>query len=490
MIHSKRGMGIFSILWIGQVVSVIGSSLTGFALGVWVYQQSGSITQFTLISLAAMVPGILVSPIAGALVDRWNRRWTMILSDACSALVTLSVFLLLRANQLALWHLGIAAALISIFNAFQMPAYHAATTMLVPKQQLGKASGMTQAGQALGQLVAPALAGALLVNVQLVGVVLVDFATFFVALITMFAIRIPEVDDAKAAVEAGAGANAEERARESTEESTDTKTSLFGDILFGWRYLYERRGLLALLGFFAVGSFLVGFVGILITPLVLSFESADTLGLIMTIGGLGMLVGSIGLGAFDGSSNRIRLILGFALASSLFVMMLGSSTWPVLLTISAFFYLFCSAMISGNSRVIMQKKVAPEVQGRVFALATAVPQATTPLAYLLAGPLADYVFEPLMAVDGPLANSAGQLIGVGTGRGIGLLMILIGILMVLFVAIAYRNPRLRNLEEELPDVEIFEEPSQRGDVEQVVKPGVVLDVERQGPQPMIPVVPN
>jgi MFS transporter, DHA3 family, macrolide efflux protein len=120
-------MSLFILIWFGQLVSLIGSGLTSFALGVWVYQRTGSVTQFSLIYLFALLPGILISPVAGALVDRWNRRWCMILSDSCGGLCTVAIAFLLAIGHLEIWHIYLIACLYSVFRAFQLPAYSAAT---------------------------------------------------------------------------------------------------------------------------------------------------------------------------------------------------------------------------------------------------------------------------------------------------------------------------------------------------------------------------
>ena len=137
-----RGMRTFVIIWFGQLVSLVGSGLTGFAMGVWLYQQTGSVTLFALNALCFILPQALFSPLAGALVDRWDRRWAMILSDTGAGLSTFFLALLLFAGRLEIWHVYLATAVNALFGTFQWPAYSAATTLLVPKKHLGRASRM------------------------------------------------------------------------------------------------------------------------------------------------------------------------------------------------------------------------------------------------------------------------------------------------------------------------------------------------------------
>ena len=429
---APRGMLTFFTIWFGQVISLTGSGLTGFALGVWVYQRTGSVTQFALISLFTSLPGIVMSPIAGALVDRWDRRTAMLLSDTGAGLCTLAIALLLLAGHLEVWHIYIALAISSTFSAFQWPAYSAATTLLVPKEHLGRASGMVQLGEAAAQIVSPALAGALVGIIQIQGVILIDFATFLFAVLTLLIIRVPR-PEATAEGQAGQG-------------------SLLREAAYGWTYITARPGLLGLLVFFAATNFTSGIVGVLFTPLVLGFSTPAVLGSLLSIGGVGFLIGSLTMSAWGGPKPRVYGILGFSILQGIVLFAAGLPPRVVILAVAAFFYFFSLPVVNGCSQAIWQSKVAPDVQGRVFAVRRMIAWSSLPLAYLVAGPLADRVFEPLLAVGGPLAASVGQLVGVGPGRGIGFLYMVLGLISLLAVVVALLYPRLRRVEAELPDV--------------------------------------
>ncbi|HRC77184.1 MAG TPA: MFS transporter, partial [Kouleothrix sp.] len=172
-----RGMRAFLLIWAGQLISILGSQLTGFALGVWVYQTTGSVTQLTLISFFASIPFLAVTPLAGALVDRWNLRWTMLLGDLGGAFATLAYLALLASGLLQIWHIYIIVAITAVFGAFQFPALSVATTLIVPKEQLGRASGLNPLAQGIAQLLGPLLAGVLVALVGLPGVIAIDFAS-------------------------------------------------------------------------------------------------------------------------------------------------------------------------------------------------------------------------------------------------------------------------------------------------------------------------
>ncbi|HEV7517835.1 MAG TPA: MFS transporter [Thermoanaerobaculia bacterium] len=426
-----RGMTRFLVVWAGQVVSMLGSNLTGFAIGVSVYQQTGSATRFAFIALVTTLPAVLLSPLAGALIDRVNRRTAMIVSDSGAGLATLILALLLWRGHLELWEIYLLLAVSSTFGALQWPAFSAATTLLVPKRHLGRASGMVQMGEGAAAIVAPVLAGALVVSLGLESVVLIDFATFVFAVATLLCVRIPAP-----AVSA---------------EGAQVRGSLWREALSGWSFIRERPGLLSLLVLFATLGVSLGMVQVLLPPLVLSFTSAAVFGRVASVAGLGMLAGSLVVSVWGGPKRRVAGILGFLLIKGAILFLGGWKPSAPLITVAAFVFLFLDPLLYASSQALWQSKVPPDLQGRVFAMRKMVGWSTLPLAYLFAGPLADRVFEPLLAAGGPLAGNVGRLIGVGKGRGIGLLFILLGCFVLITVLVALRNPRLRRVEQELPD---------------------------------------
>jgi DHA3 family macrolide efflux protein-like MFS transporter len=429
--NTAREMRTFIFIWSGQLISLIGSGLTGFALGVWVYQRTGSATKFALISLATTLPAIIILPLAGAFVDRLDRRLVMILSDFGASLSTVAVAVLLFTERLQIWHIYLATATQSIFSAFQWPAYTASLTLLIPKRHFGRASGMLQLSEAAAQIAAPLLAGLLLGVLHLWGILLVDYATFLCAVLVLLLVRIPRPP--------------------ASQQGETRKDSLLRDVTFGWFYITTRPGLLSLLLFFAVTNFLTGMVLVLGSPLILSFASVQVLGTILSIAGCGMFVGSLAMSTWGGPKRRIKGVLGFELLTGLCIIVAGLRPSATLIAISTFIYSCSLPIVLSCSQALWQSKVAPEVQGRVFGVRRVMAWSTLPLAYLVAGPLADRVFTPLLATGGLLVNSLGRVIGVGPGRGIGLLFMLLGLLVVMTSVAGYLYPRLRFLEDELPD---------------------------------------
>jgi MFS family permease len=427
-----RGLRTFLIVWFGQLVSLIGSSLTGFALAVWVFRETGSATRLALVLLASAIPGILLGPFAGALVDRWKRRRAMILADSGAALGTLIIAALHFTDRLEIWHLYPALALSAAFATFQYPAYSAATSLLVEKTQYGRAAGLVQLAEAVGQILGPVLGGLLLFWGDLGLVLAVDVGTFAIAVLTLIGVRFPEPEKSAAAAE-GEG-------------------KLWREARFGLSYVRARRPLWALLLFFTSINFIFGFVSVLLFPLMLSFASEATAGAAFSLGALGMLVGSIVVSAWGGPRRRVLGIIGadIVIAMGMFIAAVRPSI--VLFTIGAFIVMFVLPIANASSQAIWQSKVDLDLQGRVFAIRRAIAQMAIPVAYLLAGPLADGVFEPLMAEGGALAATVGEFIGVGDGRGYALFFLVLAGASVLAAIVAYGYQPLRSLEETMPDV--------------------------------------
>jgi MFS transporter, DHA3 family, macrolide efflux protein len=438
---------IFLVIWFSQTVSQLGSQLTSFALGVWVYTQTGSVTDFALIMLFATLPGVLLAPFLGVLADRWNRRLVMMLSDSGSAAITLMVALLLATGRLELWHIYLAAAIGSILSALQMPALMASIPLLIPKEHLGRANGFLQISASVNGLLGPVLAGALVVTIGVYGVMLIDFATFLFAVTAMFFIRIPQP-----APSDGEGAS---------------EGSFLRQVAYSWIYLRQRMGLLGLFLLFATTNFLAGTLAVLVTPLVLTFATPDVLGLLLSAGGAGMLIGSLTMGSWGGPKRRIYGVIGFVMLEGVSYMIAGLRPSALLFGLGLFIYNFALMIDDGCYVSILQSKVAQDVQGRLFAVNHMITKGSLPLAYLLAGPLADRVFGPMLNADGALAGTGGLIIGRGHGRGMGLMFIIAGVLTIAVATAAYLYPRIRLIETELPDTvssaqDVVEEADQMG----------------------------
>lgn len=423
----------FFIVWIGQLGSVVGSALTSFALGVYVYQRNGSATEFALIQFFSQLVFFLATPAAGVLVDRWNRRLAMILSDGGAGVCTLAMFALVYFDKLSLPFIYLLVSISAGFNAIQFIAYKAAITQLVPKEHYGRASGLVDMAGGIAQILAPVIAGFLMSVIHLKGIIMIDVVTFSFALLTLAIIRIPNPKDSG--------------------ETDDTKDSFWKEAFFGWGYVRARPGLFLLLIYFALSNFLVSTITVLATPMILSFGTAEILGSLLTVCGFGLLVGSLVMGVWGGPKRLVDGIFFFQLVSGLAAMAVGFTTSFVWIGVGGFIFFFTSPMITGCSQAIWQKKVPENIQGRVFSIRQLVAFSAIPLAFGISGPLADGIFEPLMVPDGPLSASLGPIIGTGPGRGIGLLLIIYGAAFSILTLIMWRNKTLRNVETDIPDAD-------------------------------------
>ena len=427
------GMRTFVIIWFGQLVSIVGSSLTHFGIGVWIFEQTGDAMPFALTVLFGTLPQVLLYPLAGSLADRWNRRWLMILADSGNALATLALVLLLAMGWLEVWHIYVLSAIGSALGTFQQPAFDASVTMLVPKERLTRASGMMQTARSMGNVLAPALAGFLFAATGLQGIVLIDLATYFLAVSVLLLVTVPQP-------EAEPTAGKPER-------------RVLGDLRFAWQYLRDRPGLFNLQLYYACVNYFLGIVFVLSGPMVLSQHDSRVYGVVQTMLGAGGLAGGLAVSTWGGpQKHRIRAIVGGIALYMLGVSVAGLRVHPAFPAVGLGFTVFMIAIVQSASNAVWQLKVNLGVQGRVFSLRYMLASIISPLAYLTAGPLADRVFEPLMEDGGALAPTPlGTLLGTGAGRGIGLIYLLAGLFVILISAVAYLNPRIRRLEEEVPD---------------------------------------
>jgi DHA3 family macrolide efflux protein-like MFS transporter len=431
---TPKSMRTFLIIWIGQLISILGSGITGFGLAVWIYTETGQATPFALTALFSNLPRVLLSPIAGSVADRYNRKKIMILADTASALVTLGVAVLVFLDGLQIWHIYVISTLHSVFGTFQDPAYRASITMIVPKKDLARAGGIQQIGGATQSIVIPLLAGLLYGLIGLRGVIIIDFVTFFFAIGALMFVAIPQPQLKTGVVEG-------------------EKPSMWRDALFGWRYLVKLPGLFVLLWYYAVVNFFLNMGGVLAGPLILSFSGSEALGVVQTAGGIAMLIGGILMGTWGGPKKRRIWGVIFTIFLSGFgylFMGLRQNVW--LISIGEFVFLFFIPISAALSQVVWQTKIPADVQGRVFAIRSMIAYSIIPLSNLVAGPLADQIFEPLMSEGGALANTfLGDLFGVGPGRGIAVIFAIAAVFLWVVSLAAFAYPRLRNVEEEVPD---------------------------------------
>ena len=431
----------FILIWFGQLVSAIGSGMTSFTLGVVIFQRTGSATKFALIFLFASLPAIIVLPLAGVLADRWDRVWAMILGNIGAGLAKLAIALMFYLDILQVWQVYLAVMAVSAFGFILGISYTTLTTILVPRNQFGRVAGMTQTSQAAAQILPPLIGGALLSAVKVEGIILIDIATYVFAILTLLIVRIPREQAEQPVVP------------KSAESPAPRRGPIWREAFTGWHYIKERPGLLALLIYFAIVNLIIGCATVLFTPMILSFSNAKVLGTILSISGVGFLCGSVVMSAWGGPKRRVLGVLGFGGLFGVFCAITGLRPSFAVIAAGTFGMFSLLPIINGCSQAIWQSKVPIAVQGRVFAVRRLIGASTIPTAALIAGPLADRVFEPLMS-SRFLQRTIGHLVGLGHGRGIAFMFVVSGLLVILTQFGGYFYPHIRHIEDELPDAPV------------------------------------
>ena len=423
----------FYTIYGGQFISMMGSGLTAFALSIWVLKHTHSVTQYTLTIVFAGLPGLLLSPLAGTYVDRWDRRWVMFWCNLGPALTVAVYSYLLWHDMLKVWHIYVGVVFNSIIGTFAWPAFIAAITMLVERKDYGRINGVLETGQAVTTIAAPAVAGFLVYAIGIEKILIVDFVTFLFAAAVLLFVSIPRP--------------------EQSEEGARAKGSLWKEMAFGWTFIRERPGLLRLLLFFALFNLVASMGGVAVLPMVLAFSNEAAVGTVLSLVGVGMLLGGLLMTSTGGPKRRIYGVLGgWAAFSICFVMVaIRPNLW--LVGAGVLLWYIAIPVINASSQAIWQAKTPRDVQGRVFAVRRTIAQFTVPIGDFSAGPLADKVFNPALMPGGALANTAGRVIGVGPGRGIAMMMLTLAIFPALTALLGFLNPRVRNVETELPDIE-------------------------------------
>jgi len=384
----------FVVIWAGQLVSLLGSGATSFALAVWLLQHTGDIGDLARLAIAAYLPQVLVAPYGGVLADRHDRRRLMLAADAGAALATVAVLLLAWQGHLGPWTATLVVAIGSSCNALQWPAWESAIVALVPRAELGRASGLCELSRGTSQLAAPALAGALFATLGLRGILALDLASFVVGVVALALVRIPP----------------HEPGRRAPDRSVRGRLADLG-AAFG--FVARRPGLVAMLILFAITNFTFAVVELLLKPLVLSFAAPWALGVVLSTVGVGMVAGSLAMAAWGGPRRKVLAILVFQLVEGSALVLGGARPSLPPMVVAAFFYGLVIPLTFGCARTLWQEEVPAELQGRVAALRNAVVMLAIPVGY---------------AVAAPLAALTERGLGAGVGRATGLVVVAMGAL--------------------------------------------------------------
>jgi MFS family permease len=423
----------FLIIWLGQLVSTFGSRMAGFVITFWVWDISGKATSVALLIFFSQLTQLLVTPFAGVVVDRSNRKLLIIFGDAIAALSTIVVILLFLNENLHIWHLYLAKSISGIFGQFQELAYSSSITTLIPKKQYYRAASLRYFIKYAPKIIAPALAGILYSVIGLVGVLAIDLITFVFAVGTILPVHMPNSIQLK----------------EKNLCCNWTFQSLYQEIIAGYRYIVGHPELLVLMTFMSLFCFFHDLGGAIFTPMILSRSGNNPaiLGNVSASAGLGGIVGALAMSIWGGPRHKIYGILIGIIGAGLSKSILGIGQSPLIWLPAQFFSSLNFPLIGSSEQAIWLAKVRPDIQGRVFGLSSFCSNTATSVSYLIAGPLVDSVLEPAMSPAGKLAPIFGRIFGTHLGSGMALLYVFTSICFLLIGAIGFALPQIHHLED-------------------------------------------
>ena len=423
-----RGLSKFLLWWSGQTLSSLGSSMTKYALMIWAYRQQGTALGVTMLALCSYLPSILLSFIAGAVADKWDKKKLLLATDCVMALGSLTVFALYSTDHLRVWHLYLVNLLLSFLGAFESPAVLVSTSLLAPKEQYVRVSGLQNLYSSLVTICTPIFATALMAFAGLEAVFYVNFATFAMStVILLFFVRIPNIAAA-----------------------SEGKEPFLRSCLAGIRWLLAHAALWKIILFMSFINLLAYITGYGILPAMILARTGDNqtaLGMVSGAMGVGTLVGGLLVTLAPPAKRRSRVIflslaLSFLFCDTLWGLRCGVWVWVV----GAFLGHVPLPFLNANLTTVMRTKVPIEMQGRVFAARDTVQYITIPIGLALGGLLADRVFEPFMAAASLPARWLAPLVGTGPGAGMAVIFLLTGLAGVLSSLLCLRGAAFRELD--------------------------------------------
>ena len=414
----------FLLIWFGQFISIIGSGLTIFSLGVYVYQQTGTASSYVFILMCAFLPPFLLKPYGGILADRHDRRLMMIFGDSGSTLGLLFIFIMMLKGNIELWQIYLGIAISSTFSAFQEPAYKALITDLLPENQYAKASGLVQLASSAQYLISPFLAGIILTIMDIKFVFLIDVATFLIASSIVIWIRntlgITQI--------------------------TKPVQNNMADLKEGIQEFSKNRGVVNLVITTMLVLFFVGLLQSLIIPMLLNLTTVKAAGITQSICASGILIGSLFIGVFGNKNKYVKTLSISLFISGIFFANLGFSTNIAYVTLAGFLFFATLPFINTSIEVLIRKNIDNSKQGRVWSIISMVTYLGSIIAFAVAGFLADKIFNPLLEPEGLLSETAGSIIGVGESRGIALMFIISGLMISIIALLIWKNKKIKELE--------------------------------------------
>jgi MFS transporter, DHA3 family, macrolide efflux protein len=428
-LFKQDGFKGFTLLTIGQLISMIGSTMTQFGLGIWIWKITGNATPFSIIAVCFMVPNLLFSPLAGVFVDRWSKKKALILPDLSAGIITIITLILFLTSKLTLPFLYIAAFLSGVFNSLQWPAYSVTMSLMVKKDDLGKANGLYSICETAPALLSPIFAGMLLPLINLNGIFIIDIVTFLFAIFAVFIVIIPEYIH--------------------FDNSSESKNqNIIKDSLFGFSYIFQRRALLSVLTVFLLTNFFEGFSNTLFAPMILAKTNNNSvfLGIIQSCFGIGGVLGGLLMTFWGGTKKKIYSLLIGMMLTGFGSILLGLSKTLTYFIISVLLIAITMVITNASSQAIWQSNVPSNLQGRVFSARRFIAQFIGIIPMAVSGPLVDKILTPLFIKYSFLTN----LFGNGKGGTISMLASVGGFFTIIVVIVGLLSPIVLNVENKHP----------------------------------------
>ncbi len=441
--RKPSGFAAFTVIWLGQILSVLGTRMTNFALSIWLWQRTEHATSLALMTFLTFGATVALSPLAGSLVDRAGRRVMIIISDVGCAATTALLLVLFLSGHVAPWELYVVNTLTGAFLAFQYPAYSATITQMMEKGHYARANAMISLSSSVPAIFAPTLAAVLLGVFSIKTILMIDVVSYALAIGAVFLVAIPERQRSAPGADPAADASKDR-----------PSGGVWRDTVLGFRFIAERPGLLGLESILFSVSLFAAMGWILLTPMVMARTGNDQsqIGIVMSAGAIGGVVGGAIVTAIKAPPQKMRWllfgILGFSLLGRV---LLGVSDSVTLWCVSWFCAWICIPFIDGYGQAIFQQKVPEALQGRVFAARQMLENLSMPIAVGVAAPLADYYLDPRMRPGGSLASTFGGLVGTGPGAGMALVIVFTGLIGAVVGVVGLCSRTVREVETLIPD---------------------------------------
>ena len=419
----------FYKLWLGELISNIGSGMTAFALSVYVYEKTGSVSYISLITLLSFMPSIVLSPIGGLLADRYDRRLLMIIGDLFSGLGLVYILWNIQAGEKSIVPIFVGITFSSIFTSLLEPSYRATLTDILEEENYAKASGLIQVAGSAKYLISPVIAGMILSVADIRVILLLDILTFITTCLMIFLVR-----------------------KSMNSETQNYKKDSFKGLLEGLFIIKENRGVYSLVIIMFFVCFFMGFIQILIRPMILALSNVKTAGMMESLCALGLLIGSLWIGIAGIKKNYSKILAVACFFCGIFMSMTGVNENPAIIGISTFLFFSTLPFMNSCADVLVRVSIPNKLQGRVWGLISLITQMGTVAAYIISGIMADYIFEPMFNKNGLLVKNIGIIIGTGKGRGIGFMLIFSGMGMLIMAIVIWKNGEIREVSEKCVDL--------------------------------------